>query len=124
MHATVLCVDADADRRTDTVDTLSSTLPDEGEVVGADGVAAASEALESTPIDCAITEYDLPDGTGMDGLGLFVVDPEVHGDRTMAMLRGPFDGRVQVRTGDHGPELRATGLAGQTESWQSFGLGE
>ncbi|PSQ09077.1 hypothetical protein BRC93_13855 [Halobacteriales archaeon QS_5_70_15] len=60
----------------------------------------------------------------VDGLGLFVVDPGIHDDRTLAMLRGPFDSRIQVRTGEHGPELRVSGLAGQGAGWQSFRLEE
>ena len=56
----------------------------------------------------------------MDALGLFVVDPEAHDERTLAMLRGPFDGRIRVRVGDRGPELRVSGLAGQPDGWQPF----
>ena len=58
--------------------------------------------------------------TAMDALGLFVVDPEAHDERTVAMVRGPFDGRIQVRAGERGPELRVTGLAGQPDGWQPF----
>ena len=57
-------------------------------------------------------------------LGLFVVDPGAHDERTLSMLRGPFDGRIQVRTGDHGPELRVTGLAGQPNGWERFRLAD
>ena len=58
----------------------------------------------------------------MNGLGLFVVDPDAHDDRTMAMVRGPFDGRIQLRTGESGPELRASGFGGQPSDWQPFDL--
>ncbi|MEF8840550.1 MAG: hypothetical protein V5A62_02835 [Haloarculaceae archaeon] len=58
----------------------------------------------------------------LDALGLFVVDPGAHDDRTLAMIRGPFDGRIRVRTGERGPELRVSGLADQTEGWQRFRL--
>lgn len=58
--------------------------------------------------------------TAMDALGLFVVDPEAHDERTLAMVRGPFDGRIRVRAGERSPELRVTGLAGQPDGWQPF----
>lgn len=58
----------------------------------------------------------------LGALGLFAVDPEAHDDRTLAMVRGAFDGRVRVRTGDRGPELLVTGLPGQPAGWQPFRL--
>lgn len=58
----------------------------------------------------------------MGALGLFAIDPAAHDDRTLAMVRGPFDGRVRVRTGDRGPELRVSGLAGQPDGWERFRL--
>lgn len=62
--------------------------------------------------------------TAMDAIGLFVVDPGAHDDRTLAMVRGPFDGLIRVRTGDGDPELRVTGLADQPEGWQRFRLAD
>jgi GAF domain-containing protein len=66
MQASILCVDGDADRRADTVDTLSAAIPGETRVTEAGGVEPARTAVASHPIDCAVTEYDLPDGTGME----------------------------------------------------------
>ena len=48
----------------------------------------------------------------------------VAGVRTLGMLRGPFDGRIRVRTGEAGPELRVTGLPVQPEGWQPFRIGD
>lgn len=62
--------------------------------------------------------------TTMDALGLFTVDPGVHDDRTLGMIRGPFDAIVQLRAGETGPELRVTGLPGQPEGWQPYRLEE
>lgn len=56
----------------------------------------------------------------MDALGVFTVDPAIHADRTLAMLRGLFDGRIQVRIDNRGPALRTTGLPGQPDGWQRF----
>lgn len=60
----------------------------------------------------------------MDALGLFVLDPGVHDDRTTAMIRGPFDGRIQVRTGERGPELRVPGRTGGPDGWQRLRLAD
>lgn len=62
--------------------------------------------------------------TAMDALGLFTVDPSVHDERTLGMIRGPFDGIVQLRAGETGPEFRVTGLPGQSEGWQPYRLEE
>ncbi len=66
MDATILCVDGDGDRRADTADALESGVPGGADVVEADGVERARETVASTPVDCAVTEYVLPDGTGLD----------------------------------------------------------
>ncbi|MEF8840551.1 MAG: GAF domain-containing protein [Haloarculaceae archaeon] len=63
MRATILCVDGDGDRRSATVDVLSTSVSD---VVEAADVEGSRETLRSSPVDCIVTEYDLPDGTGMD----------------------------------------------------------
>jgi GAF domain-containing protein len=65
MHASILCVDGDPDRRAETVDALRSGLPD-ATVTETDGVERAREAVADTPVDCIVSEYHLPDGTGMD----------------------------------------------------------
>lgn len=65
MHASILCVDGEPDRRAETVDALRSGLPD-ATVTETDGVGRAREAVASTPVDCVVSEYHLPDGTGMD----------------------------------------------------------
>lgn len=55
-----------------------------------------------------------------DGLGVFVLDPSSHEDQTTQTLSQLFDGRIDVREGDDGPELRARGLPDQSKDWQSF----
>ncbi|WP_436911099.1 GAF domain-containing protein [Halosimplex marinum] len=61
---TVLCVDPDESGRAATREALVSG--GEVAVTEADSVAAASDALEAGGVDCVVTAYDLPDGTGLD----------------------------------------------------------
>lgn len=62
---TVLCVDPDESARESTVAGLRAGLADATvEAVGS--VAAAKRALRERSIDCLVTEYHLPDGTGID----------------------------------------------------------
>ena len=61
---TVLYVDADDSERTATRDAL--VADDAISVVDATSVATASDAIDRERVDCVVTEYDLPDGTGLD----------------------------------------------------------
>ena len=54
------------------------------------------------------------------GLGVFLVDPAMHDERELQTLSRFCDGRVDVREGDDGPELRAQGFLGQSSSWTRF----
>lgn len=62
-EATVLCVDPG-----DAPDEPWTRLAEEPglSVVVRGSVAAAKEALQGADVDCLVTEYDLPDGTGLD----------------------------------------------------------
>ncbi|WP_338737758.1 GAF domain-containing protein [Haloplanus salilacus] len=61
MH--VFCIDPDDESRRATRDALH----DAGFDVSVFGTAAdALDALDTTPVDCVVTEYDLPDGTGIE----------------------------------------------------------
>lgn len=59
----VLCVDGDDERRAGTLATLAA---DGIEAVGAETLADATALLEAAPVDCVVTEYELPDGSGME----------------------------------------------------------
>jgi GAF domain-containing protein len=63
MARTVLCVD-----NLEQVSTVSTVLEEENDLstVSATSVSEAVETLESEPIVCVVTGYDLPDGTGLD----------------------------------------------------------
>jgi GAF domain-containing protein len=66
MRASILCVDGDADRRADTAEVLSSVVSGDMEISQAASVEGARSAVASSPVDCVVSEYALPDGTGMD----------------------------------------------------------
>ncbi len=55
-----------------------------------------------------------------DSLGVFVVDPTSHDDRTTQTISQLYDARIDVREGDRGPELRVQGLADQPTDWTPF----
>lgn len=56
----------------------------------------------------------------VDGLGVLLIDPAIHDDRTVSTLAQFCRGRIDVREGDDGPELRARGLNNQEREWQPF----
>lgn len=59
----IACVDGDAAARQDTQDALD----DAGhEAVWCESVAEAAELVSSADVDCVVTEYSLPDGTGLE----------------------------------------------------------
>jgi len=60
---TVLCVDT-----ADEIGAVSAAVDDEAdlEAIEATNVEAATAILESQSVDCVVTEYELPDGSGLD----------------------------------------------------------
>jgi hypothetical protein len=56
----------------------------------------------------------------VDGLGVLLIDPAIHDDQTVSTLAQFCRGRIDVRDGVEGPELRARGLRNQNREWQSF----
>jgi len=62
---TVLCVDSDEEAREETCDRLRA-VGDDPTLVAAESLAAAEESLRDHPVDCLVTEHDLPDGTGLE----------------------------------------------------------
>ncbi|WP_435118592.1 DUF7504 family protein [Halolamina sp. C58] len=56
----------------------------------------------------------------LDGLGVLLIDPAIHDDQTVRTLSQFCSGRIDVREGDDGPELRARGLPGHAREWQAF----
>lgn len=63
MVGTLLCVDADADARAATAERLREAT--DGEVIECPDLATATGALDAT-VDCVVSEFELPDGTGLD----------------------------------------------------------
>jgi hypothetical protein len=56
-----------------------------------------------------------------DGLGVCVIDPEAHDDQVVGSIAQSFDGRIDVRGGDDGPEVRVKGLPDQPREWTPMG---
>lgn len=56
----------------------------------------------------------------VDGLGVLFIDPSTHDERTVSTLAQFCGGRIEVRDGEAGPELRARGLADQPREWTPF----
>jgi len=54
------------------------------------------------------------------GLGVFLVDPAMHDDRELRTISQFCDGRIDVREGADGPELRSQGFLDQSSSWLPF----
>jgi hypothetical protein len=54
------------------------------------------------------------------GLGVLFVDPSNHDERAVNTIAQFCAGRIDVREGEDGPELRVGGLAGHDREWRSF----
>jgi hypothetical protein len=54
------------------------------------------------------------------GLGVFLVDPAMHDERELRTISQFCDGRIDVREGEDGSELRSRGFLGGSSSWRSF----
>ena len=57
-----------------------------------------------------------------DGLGAFVIDPSTHDERAVNTISHFCDGRIDVREGDDGRQLRVRGLPDQPRDWTSVEL--
>lgn len=57
-----------------------------------------------------------------DGLNACVVDPTAVDDRTLSSIQQAFDGRIDFRAGDSGPQFRTKGIGG-SDGWQSATTG-
>ncbi|MDY6764437.1 MAG: recombinase RecA [Halobacteria archaeon] len=56
----------------------------------------------------------------VEGFGLFEIDSEMHDQQTYSTLKQLFDGIVEVRQEDKGPELRARGITSNPTDWMSL----
>lgn len=52
-----------------------------------------------------------------DGIGLLALDSRAHGEQAVGTVQQLCDGRIEVRSGDDGREIRVSGLPGQPEGW-------
>jgi hypothetical protein len=54
------------------------------------------------------------------GIGLFLIDPGMHDERTIRTVGQFCDGRIEVRDGADGPELRTRGIPHDSRYWRAF----
>jgi hypothetical protein len=54
------------------------------------------------------------------GIGVLMIDPVTHDDRAVRTIAQFCDGRVDVREGETGGELRVRGIADQPQGWVGF----
>ena len=57
---------------------------------------------------------------GVDGLGVLLVDPAAHDERTIRTIAQFCDGRIDVRETDDVTEFRSRGYPGATDEWTAF----
>lgn len=55
-----------------------------------------------------------------DGLGVFFVDPSTQDDEVVSTLSQFLDGRIDVRDGEDGPEVRARGTVDGPGDWTAY----
>jgi GAF domain-containing protein len=112
----VLCVDPDAGGRSETVDALEAA----GFAVrGADSVATARAALDGD-VACVVTEYDLPDGTGLD---LIEHAREVTPDAACVLYTAVDPGEIDTVTlGDVVAEFQPKGDPGRLVDLVEFSV--
>lgn len=53
-------------------------------------------------------------------VGLFALNVDAHDEKTINTLRRAFDGRLEVRSGAGGAEIRPTGIEGVPEEWIAY----
>jgi len=56
----------------------------------------------------------------VDGLGVLLIDPAIHDERTISTLSQFCDARIEVRDTEASPELRVRGSPDQPREWTPF----
>jgi hypothetical protein len=54
----------------------------------------------------------------MDGLGVCAIDPAAQDERTCSSVAQAFNGRIDLREGADGPEIKISGLPDQAAGWR------
>lgn len=95
----------------------------------AEGVTAVRTGLFSISTVLSLTELQTVSRfvhtligrvSKVGGLGIFLVDPAMHDDRELQTISQFCDGRIDVRDGTDGPELRSQGFLGGSSDWVPF----
>lgn len=58
---------------------------------------------------------------GIDGLGVFALDPTTHDEGTVNTLKQLFDGMIEIRTTNGDQELQFSGIPGSPDGWTPLG---
>jgi hypothetical protein len=56
----------------------------------------------------------------IDGLGVFFIDPSTQDDAVVNTLSQFLDGRIDVRDGEDGSELRSRGAVEGPRDWTAY----
>jgi hypothetical protein len=54
---------------------------------------------------------------GVNAVGLFTIDPTTHDEQTVNTLKQLFDGAIELREENGGPEIRFVGLPDTPDGW-------
>lgn len=105
---------------------MYETLSDGGSTRVLTGVLTVSTLLKHADLRPTIRFLQTAAGRIEEtaGIGLFVIDPQLHDDRTVSTLRQVGDGWIEVREEDTAAELRVSGLANQPAEWTPFTIPE
>jgi len=57
---------------------------------------------------------------GVEASGLFTIDPTTHEEETVNTLKQLFDGAIELREGEDGPEIRFVGLPDTPDGWIAY----
>ena len=55
-----------------------------------------------------------------DGLCVCALDPDTQDERTVSSVTHVFDGKIELRRGEDGAQIRVRGLPNQPEGWLSY----
>lgn len=57
-----------------------------------------------------------------DGVGFYLIDPDMHDRQTVSTVAQFCDGRIELREGADGTELRTKGIPSESGNWRLFDL--
>lgn len=109
---------ADATAAGSQVAALSDDLGREGASQVRTGVVSLTPFVEAADASSVGRFVDLVAERVGDGFGALLVDPGAVGSAAVETLTQRCDGRLDVRDGEDGPAVHASGMDGQPDGWQ------